>query len=146
MIFKGNFCLKTDKSEVINFKKFEYLEQESYASPTGIVILDDNLDQYDVLKLGMKSMMDGCSRFIISKRDILFDGTLKVKKNDNKEETIVELYNTQTVSVNDKEVHLCSEHWVYNPDSEVAFKMSIIDSNNERVTRETMPDYSECYD
>ena len=79
MIFEGNFCLKTDKSEVINFKKFEYLEQESYASPTGIVILDDNLDQYDVLKLDMKSMMDGCSRFI-SKRDILFDGTLKVKK------------------------------------------------------------------
>lgn len=145
MIFEGNFCLKTDKSEVINFKKFEYLEQESYASPTGIVILDDNLNQYDVLKLGMKSMMDGRSGFI-SKRDILFDGTLKVKNDDNKEETIVELYNTQTVSVNDKEVHLCSEHWVYNPDSEVAFKMSIIDSNNERVTRETMPDYSECYD
>ena len=146
MIFEGNFCLNTDKSEVINFEKFEYLEQESYASPTGIVILDDNLDQYDVLKLGMKSMMDGCSRFIISKRDILFDGTLKVKNGNNKEETVVELYNTQTVSVNDKEVHLCSEHWVYNPDSEVAFKMSVIDSNNERVTRETMPDYSDCYD
>ena len=145
MIFEGNFCLKTDKSEVINFKKFEYLGQESYASTTEIVILDDNLDQYDVLKLGMKSMMDGRSGFI-SKRDILFDGTLKVKNVNNKEETVVELYNTQTVSGNDKEVHLCSEHWVYNPDSEVAFKMSVIDSNNERVTRETMPDYSECYD
>ena len=145
MIFKGNFCLKTDKSEVINFKNFEYLEQESYASPTGIVILDDNLNQYDVLKLDMKSIMDGRSGFI-SKRDILFNGTLKVKNDNDKEETIVELYNTQTVSANDKEVHLCSEHWVYNPDSEVAFKMSIIDSNNERVTRETMPDYSECYD
>ena len=145
MIFEGNFCLNTDKGEVINFKKFEYLEQESYSSPTGIVILDDNLDQYDVLKLDMKSMMDGRSGFI-SKRDILFDGTLKVKNGNNKEETVVELYNTQTVSGNDKEVHLCSEHWVYNPDSEVAFKMSIIDSNNERVTRETMPDYSECYD
>ena len=145
MIFEGNFCLKTDKSEIINFKKFEYLEQESYVSPTGIVILDDNLDQYDVLKLNMKSMIDGRSGFI-SKRDILFDGTLKVKNDNNKEETVVELYNTQTVSANDKEVHLCSEHWVYNPDSEVAFKMSVIDSNNERVTRETMPDYSDCYD
>ena len=145
MIFEGNFCLKTDKSEVINFKKFKYLEQESYASPTGIVILDEKLNQYDVLKLGMKSMIDGCSGFI-SKRDILFDGTLKVKNDDNKEETVVELYNTQTVSVDDKEAHLRSEYWIYNPDSEVAFKMSVIDSNNERVTRETMPDYSECYD
>ena len=69
MIFKGNFCLNTDKNEVINFKKFEYLEQESYASPTGIVIHDENLDQYDVLKLGMKSMIDGRFGFI-SKRDI----------------------------------------------------------------------------
>ena len=90
-------------------------------------------------------MMDRRSGFI-SKRDILFNGTLKVKNGNNKEETVVELYNTQTVSANDKEVHLCSEHWVYNPDSEVAFKMSVIDSNNERVTRERMPDYSECYD
>ena len=145
MIFEGNFCLKTDKNEVINFKKFKYLEQESYASLTGIVILDENLNQYDVLKLGMKSMTDDRSGFI-SKRDILFNGTLKVKSDNNKEETVVELYNTQTVSVDDKEAHLCSEHWVYNPDSEVGFRMSIIDSNNERVTRETMPDYSECYD
>ena len=145
MIFEGNFCLKTDKSEVINFKKFKYLEQQSYASPTGIVILDENLNQYDVLKLGMKSMIDGRSRFI-SKRDVLFNGTLKVKNDNNKEETVVELYNTQTVSVSDNEAYLNSEHWIYNPDSEVAFKMSVIDSNNERVTRETMPDYSECYD
>ena len=145
MIFEDNFCLKTDKSEVINFKKFEYLEQESYASPTGIVILDDNLNQYDVLKLGMKSMMDGRSGFI-NKRDILFNGTLKVKNDNNKEETVVELYNTQTVSVSDNEAYLRSEHWIYNPDSEVASKMSVIDSNNERVARETMPNYSECYD
>ncbi len=145
MIFEGNFCLKTDKSEVINFKKFKYLEQESYASPTGIVILDENLNQYDVLKLGMKSITDGRSGFI-SKRDILFNGTLKVKSDNNKEETVVELYNTQTVSVSDNEAYLSSEHWIYNPDSEVGFKMSVIDSNNERVTRETMPDYSECYD
>lgn len=145
MIFEGNFCLNTDKNEVINFKKFKYLEQQSYASPTGIVILDENLNQYDVLKLGMKSMIDRRFGFI-SKCDILFDGTLKVKNDNNKEETIVTLFNTQTVSVDDKEAHLCSEHWIYNPDSEVGFKMSVIDSNNERVRRETMPDYSECYD
>jgi hypothetical protein len=145
MIFEGNFCLNTDKNEVINFKKFKYLEQQSYASPTGIVILDENLNQYDVLKLGMKSMIDGRFGFI-SKRDILFDGTLKVKNGNNKEETIVTLSNIRTVFIDDKKAHLCSEYWVYNPDSEVGFKMSVIDSNNQRVTRETMPDYSECYD
>ena len=145
MIFEGNFCLKTDKNEVINFKKFEYLEQESYASPTGIVILDDNLNQYDVLKLNVKSMMNDRSGFV-RKRSILFDGTLKVKNGNNKEETIVTLSNIQTVFIDDKKAHLCSEYWVYNPDSEVGFKMSVIDSNNQRVARETMPDYSECYD
>jgi hypothetical protein len=145
MIFEGDFCLNTDKNEVINFKKFKYLEQQSYASPTEIVILDENLNQYDVLKLGMKSMIDGRFGFI-SKRDILFDRTLKVKNDNNKEETIVTLFNTQTVSVDDKEAHLCSEHWIYNLNSEVGFKMSVIDSNNERVRRETMPDYSECYE
>ena len=145
MIFEGNFCLMTDKNETINFKKFEYLEQESYASPTGIVILDDNLNQYDVLKLNVKSMMNDRSEFV-RKRSILFDGTLKVKNGNNKEETIVTLSNIQTVFIDDKKAHLCSEYWVYNPDSEVGFKMSVIDSNNQRVARETMPDYSECYD